>query len=116
MHAVQSQPLSRGDISLDEFSENEGADKSEVPPSPTNNIDVSPVPTLRTPAAPAQTVQNLHAERSRECAQFGEEARDEIHEPASCYASLQMSPHPSAYTFCGLHADSVLGEATLDIV
>jgi len=53
-----------GDISLDEFSENEGADMSEVPPSPTNNIDVSPVPTLRTPAAPAQTVASMTSRSS----------------------------------------------------
>eukprot|EP00439_Symbiodinium_sp_Y106_P075448 s55_g14.t5 len=52
------------DISLDEFSENEGADMSEVPPSPTNNIDVSPVPTLRTPAAPAQTVASMTSRSS----------------------------------------------------
>ncbi|CAE7495063.1 mlkA [Symbiodinium sp. CCMP2456] len=74
----QRSRLCVGDISLDEFSENEGADRSEVPPSPTNNIDVSPVPTLRTPAAPAQTVQNLNAERSWECAEFGEEVALEV--------------------------------------
>ncbi|CAE7910924.1 mlkA [Symbiodinium sp. KB8] len=52
-----------GDISLDEFSDNEGADRSEVP-SPTNNIDVSPVPTLRTPAAPTQTVASVTSRTS----------------------------------------------------
>ncbi|CAE7917069.1 mlkA, partial [Symbiodinium necroappetens] len=52
-----------GDISLDEFSDNEGADRSEVP-SPTNNIDVSPVPTLRTPAAPTQTVASMTSRTS----------------------------------------------------